>query len=218
MSKDSITVYADSQDLQMVFGCALRYALGRKSMSTHLIPEFIKDNVGMLDQKWLINYLEDLCRYERDRDAWGSDREYGYDGLSHYEGWLDLKKFLIDEYNSREFEEPVTYYQYIKPSSLKMYYNKNKIREYIGSCQTINEAVNLMYNFLEERGIVLSHFRNTEKYAVVFFDIGSATEWFELETIEFSEEKPRTEILEKLKEHGYPFADQYDENGKRKFP
>ena len=121
-----MTVYADSQDLQMLFCCALRYALGRKSMSTHLIPEIIKDNVSMLDQKWFINYLE-------------------------------------------------------------------------------------------ERGIVLSHFRNTEKYAVVFFDIGSATEWFELETIEFSEEKPRTEILEKLKEHGYPFADQYDENGKRKF-
>ena len=217
MSKDSIPVYANSQDLQMVFCCALRYALGRKSASTHLIPKFIKNNVCLLDDKWFINYLQDLCRYEHDRDVWGSDQEYGYDGLCDYEGWLAFKKFLIDEYNKRNFDYPVTYYQGIKLTSLKMFYSKDRKREYIGSCQTINEAVNLMYDFLEKKGSIPPHFRNTEKYAIVFFDVGSATEWFELETVEFSDEKPRTEILEKLKIHGYPFANQYDENGKRKF-
>jgi len=215
--KEHIPVFANTQDLLMVFGCALRYALGRKTYVTSTIPDFIKDNVSLLDLKWFVNYLRDLCDYERNRDVWGADREYGYDHLCDYEGWLSFKKFLIDEYNKRGFKEPLASYQGIKPTELKLYFSKDRVREYIGPCQIINEAVNLMYNFLEKRGCVPPHHRRIEKYGIVFYDIGSATEWFELETIDFSEDKPRDNILNKLKEYGYPFASQYDKDGKRMF-
>ena len=215
--KDFIPVFTNDQDLQMIFCCALRYALGRRSMSTRTVPDFIKSNIIIIDQKWFIIYLQDLCRYEKDRETWGSDQEHGYDGLCDYEGWLAFKKFLINEYNKRGFCEPVTHYQGINLTALKLFYSKNRVREYIGSCQTISEAVNHIYDFLKKNGNVPTHHRSIEKYAIVFYDIGSATEWFELETIEFSKEKPRTVILEKLAKHGYPFADQYDKNGNRKY-
>ena len=91
-------VYATLDDLLMMFGAALRYSMGRQSYITGTTPEFIIDNLPLVNEKWFINYLEDCKRYEEDRESGLIS-----DGDCDYKSWMELKATLLEEYTRRGY-------------------------------------------------------------------------------------------------------------------
>lgn len=99
--KETHELYGTKNDLQFIVITALRYALGRKSYATHLVPEFIKDNLSIFNQEWLVNLLNDIKWYE-------DDRENGLcaDDDSDYRSWISFRDVVRDEYKNRNFPNP----------------------------------------------------------------------------------------------------------------
>lgn len=219
--KEHLQIYTNVDDFLMMLGCALRYSLGRRTYVTSMTPAIIKDNVNLISKKWFVNFLRDLCDYEVTRTSW-SDKDYSYDDLCDFTSWTNLKKFLVDEYEKRGFEESLEDHQGIFKTVLTLYFRENGERRFVGAGSTINETFNLMYDFLEERGTVPPYHRSIMKHGFVFYDICSATEWFELDTLQYSENYPRDDIREavaaRLAALPYPFADLYNEKGELKYP
>ena len=114
--KENHVVHAELDDLLFVFGSALRYGLGRKSYAVGLISRFVKDNRSMLNEKWLINLLEDIKSYEEDKV-----RGWIHDDDCDYSDWMSLKATLRDEYISRNFEHDLFYHglDYESPNTLE---------------------------------------------------------------------------------------------------
>ncbi|MCL2797089.1 MAG: hypothetical protein FWD58_03435 [Firmicutes bacterium] len=98
----TMEINATLDDLWSMFGAALRYGLGRQSYITSLIPQVIKDNFSLLDEKWTINLLRDLNGYETDRVTW----QYT-DGVCDYESWMELKQQLLKLYAERGYTRPI---------------------------------------------------------------------------------------------------------------
>ena len=87
------TVYGDLDDLLFIFGSALRYGLGRQTYAVGLISKFIRNNLKLLNQKWLVNLLEDMKGYEKDR---ANGRIH--DSACDYDEWTKLRIALKEEY------------------------------------------------------------------------------------------------------------------------
>ena len=105
MNKDEKTVIevrTDLDDLWFMFGSALRYGLGRRTYATSLIPDVIKANLSLLNEKWTINLLRDLKDYERDRITW----QYK-DDICDYQNWMELKRRLSELYKERGYTRPI---------------------------------------------------------------------------------------------------------------
>jgi len=100
------TVYGDLDDVLFIFGSALRYGLGRQTYSVGLISDFIRDNLKLLNQKWLINLLEDIKGYEKDRvDGYIHDSAYDYDE------WIKLRIALKEEYLRQGLEPNLPHFK-----------------------------------------------------------------------------------------------------------
>ena len=96
VKKEKITVLAKPDDLHFVICCALGYGLGRRTCETGQIPEFITDNLPLLNENGLGNLLANLKQYEHDRLAgWVKDDE------CDYQHWMKFKASLIAEYEKR---------------------------------------------------------------------------------------------------------------------
>jgi len=93
---------------------------------------------------------------------------------------MDLKALLINEYNKRGFEESLTDYE-ITETEMKLFIITENKRSYLGTCKTLNEARNLMYDFYEERGFKEICYKSLEENNVVKFIIDHVDESFELE-------------------------------------
>ena len=94
-------------DVLFIFGSALRYGLGRQTYATGLISEFLIDNAGLLNEKWLVNLLESIKNYEDDR---GHNRRI-CDDACDYQSWMQLKAALRGEYQNRHFGHGLDYYE-----------------------------------------------------------------------------------------------------------
>jgi hypothetical protein len=109
MVKDKIEIRADLDDTLFVIGAALRYALGRRTYAVNLISSFIKSNLSLYNEKWLLNNLRDINDYEKQRKNWNP--EYGkYDDDFDYEDWMNLKEALLNKYAKGNFEQPVQFH------------------------------------------------------------------------------------------------------------
>jgi len=97
--KEKIEVFAKPDDLHFIFCSAIRYGLGRRTYATSLIPEFITDNLLVLNEKALVNLLADIKRYEEDRVVW----EYKDDECD-YRSWMEFKSALITEFKKRNYK------------------------------------------------------------------------------------------------------------------
>ena len=106
LEKSSHTLFGTYDDVQFIIGSALRYGLGRQSYAVGLIADFIGDNLSLLNEKWLVNLLNDLKWYEEDRRN-GMICDADYD-LST---WMNLKAALRNEYESRGFKRSLEYHQ-----------------------------------------------------------------------------------------------------------
>ena len=83
----------------------LAYGLGRATYATGLIADFLMDNLEILDEKWLVNLLQDLKRYEGDRESkWVQDHD------CDYQHWMKLKAVLREEYKKRGFERDLRHH------------------------------------------------------------------------------------------------------------
>ena len=96
--KEIIPVFAEPDNLQYIFCSALRYGLGRRTFATLMIPEFIRDNLSLLNEKGLVNLLTDLRQYEQDRAAWEFKDEE-----CDYRSWMGLKSTLVGEFEKRSY-------------------------------------------------------------------------------------------------------------------
>ena len=103
--KSTYNISADLDDLLFMLGSALRYGFGRKSYATSIIPKVIIENLSLLNEKWLINFLRDINEYEKNRIAW----EYKDDECD-YASWMKLKTSLLNEYQKRGFTRSLNYY------------------------------------------------------------------------------------------------------------
>lgn len=100
------TVYGDLDDVLFIFGSALRYGLGRQTYSVGLISDFIRDNISLLNQKWLINLLEDIKDYEKDR----ADGRI-HDSACDYDEWTKLRIILKEEYLRQELDPDLPHFK-----------------------------------------------------------------------------------------------------------
>ena len=97
-----VEVKADFDDLMCMFGGALRYALGRQTYMPGIVQEVIVDNLPLYNEKWVINFLNDLTRYEKDTDC---DLQNNND--HHFQDWMNLKRKLLTVYMERGYTRPV---------------------------------------------------------------------------------------------------------------
>jgi len=218
-TKTTIEIHGSVDTFMEMLCCALRYSLGRMTFVTSTTPDYIKSNIELITENWFIIYLRDLCDYEERRYKWSHDGK-PTDMLCDYTSWIELKKFLVDEFIKREFEQPLLSNQGIFLTEMPVFYVKDNVRELVGYAATINEGLNIIFDHIEKHGEAPPHYRNSESYGVVYYDIGSATEWYEIETADFSMKNEYTadKLREKQREHGNPFADCYNEDGTRRYP
>ena len=186
-------VFADIDDLLMCFGGFLRYALGRRTYITGVVPEFIKDNIDLINKKWFVNYIRDICNYEEDRRRWNTcskDDDVAYDDICDYSGWLGLKDLLVEEYAKRRYEYSLDYYG-IKLTELHLYHVVKKDEKtrhkanaktatHIGICSSPEKVPSMIYDYCELRGNLLQSYRSSEKKGVIQYDVGLENEYFEL--------------------------------------
>ena len=167
-------------DILFCLSASLRYALGRRTYSTSLVPEVITNNLDLYNQKWLINNLRDIDGYIDDRRKW-RNKEYKYDDICDYSSWLNLKQRLIDEYESRRFEEPLSYYD-IWEASLDVYYVTGVAKKHIGVAPTVDGATDVIFNYLIESDCTSPFtYRTQEDEGVIRYYFISHTECFEVE-------------------------------------
>lgn len=81
----------DIHDFQDVMCCALRYALGRKTYITSVIPDFIKSYEEVIDNRVKEIMLRDLNQYFVFRES-----GYQTDDECDYNSWKDLANWLIN--------------------------------------------------------------------------------------------------------------------------
>ena len=176
-----IKVSASTDDLLFMFGSALRYGLGRRSYSTSLISGVIANNLPIINQKWLINFLRDIIEYEERRARW-EYKTCSYDNICNYENWTNLKAKLIAEYNKRNYEESLDYY-YIKATEIRLYFISNKKRNYLGSYETFNDVSSKMLEVSHEMWGVneITYRSSLEIDSLIKYDIGRDTDYFEVE-------------------------------------
>ena len=167
-------------DILFCLGASLRYALGRRTYSTSLVPEVITNNLDLYNQKWLVNNLRDIDGYIDDRRKW-RNKEYKYDDVCDYSSWLNLKQRLIDEYESRKYEEPLAYYD-IWVALLDVYHVAGDAKKHIGAAPTVDGATDVIFDYLIESGCAPPFtYRTQEDEGVIRYYIISPTECFEVE-------------------------------------
>ena len=173
-------IRGDIDDILFCLGASLRYALGRRTYSTSLVPEVLVNNLGLFNQKWLINSLRDVDGYIDDRRKW-RNKEYKYDDICDYSSWLNLKQSLIDEYESREYEEPLAFYN-IRATSMDIYHTTGDTKKHVGVAATIDRATDVIISVLIESGCESPFtYRTQEDEGVIRYYIISHSECFEVE-------------------------------------
>lgn len=88
-------VYGTQDNFYFMLDAAMRYALGRNSYDVGLIANFIKDNLFVFNEKWLVNIINDIKWYLDDRTNGKID-----DDDCDCQIWLNLRKAVRDEYRS----------------------------------------------------------------------------------------------------------------------
>jgi len=97
MEQQKHEVTADYNDLMFVFCAAMRYALGRSTYATSIIPDIFKSNLGLMSYNDLALFVKELEQYEKDRVTWNYK-----DGQCDYDSWMNLKAILKKEMQDRE--------------------------------------------------------------------------------------------------------------------
>lgn len=85
-----ISFSVNDRNLQDVVICALRYALGRRTYITSLVPEFIVENSEIVDERTCIVMLRDLGRYVEDRRS-----GLIVDDSCDLNSWVALQNYLF---------------------------------------------------------------------------------------------------------------------------
>lgn len=88
-------VKIDEQDLYLLLGSALRYALPRYSYVTAVVADMIVKYKGLLDTHMLENYLKDIDREME------QDHSHGMYGAINEEVWSSLAEKLNKEIKKR---------------------------------------------------------------------------------------------------------------------
>jgi triacylglycerol esterase/lipase EstA (alpha/beta hydrolase family) len=102
--KKEVKIMTNLDDLLLMFGCALRYSLRRRTYVTSTTSDFIIDNIELLNEKWCVNMLRDIVEYERDRIEWGEkykdDTSMGkLDDDCDYVSWMNLKEKILEHHS-----------------------------------------------------------------------------------------------------------------------
>lgn len=97
-------VYGTQNSFYFMLDAAMRYALGRKSYDVGLVAGFIKDNLSVFNEKWLVNIINDIKWYLDDRENGKID-----DDDCDHQLWLNLREAVREEYRSRNFSKPSRY-------------------------------------------------------------------------------------------------------------
>lgn len=97
-------IYGTQNSLYFMLDAAMRYALGRKSHEVRLVAGFIKDNLPVFNEKWLVNIINDIQWYLDDRKNGKID-----DDDCDHQIWLNLRETVREEYRSRNFSKPSRY-------------------------------------------------------------------------------------------------------------
>jgi len=97
-------VYGTQNHFYFMLDAAMRYALDRKSHEVGLVAGFIKDNLSVFNEKWLVNIINDIQWYLDDRENGKID-----DGDCDHQIWLNLREAVREEYRSRNFSKPSRY-------------------------------------------------------------------------------------------------------------
>jgi len=105
LEKKKFEMLGTLDDTLFVLGSALRYGIRRRTYATGLISGFLIDNLGLCNEKWIVNFWRDILEYERDRIDGSSIEEY------HHEDWMRLKKALQDIAAERGYRLPTDWRQ-----------------------------------------------------------------------------------------------------------
>ncbi len=91
--KNKIQVQSEASDFSLTILCAFRYALGRMTYVTDVVPEFIENNIDNIltkDINIMIIEIDEHGQYERG---------LGMECDKH--NWLRLREFLCNELERR---------------------------------------------------------------------------------------------------------------------
>lgn len=95
--KNKIQVQSEISDFSLIILCAFRYALGRMTYVTDVVPEFIENNIDNIltkDINIMIREIDEYGQYER---GLGMDCDK--------RNWLRLRQFLCNELANRNENE-----------------------------------------------------------------------------------------------------------------
>ena len=92
-----VEVKADFDDLMCMFGGALRYALGSQTYMPGIVQDVIIANLPLYNEKWMINFLNDLVWYEKDIASGLRKSDH------HFQNWMNLKQKLLAAYTERGY-------------------------------------------------------------------------------------------------------------------
>lgn len=97
MKKNKIQVQSETSDFSLIILCAFRYAIGRMTYVTDVVPEFIENNIDDIltkDINIMIREIDEYGQYER-----------GLGMECDKQNWLRLREFLCGELVKRDENE-----------------------------------------------------------------------------------------------------------------
>lgn len=95
--KNKIQVQSEPSDFSLTILCAFRYALGRMTYVTDVIPEFIRNNIDNIFTKDINIMISEIDEHRQ----W--ERGLGMECDKH--NWLRLRQFLCNELAKRDEDE-----------------------------------------------------------------------------------------------------------------
>lgn len=81
------------EDFSIITLCAFRYALGRMTYITSIVPEFIKKNINDILTKDIERMITEIDEYGQFENGLGMECDK--------KSWLDLRAFLVKELEKR---------------------------------------------------------------------------------------------------------------------